>query len=237
MKKYFILLLLISYFNTNIQAQFEIDSIRNFYLNFYDTHWQDTLDQYYINDTDLMVLANLTINGITYDSVGVRYKGNSSCSPGQIKNPFHIELDGGGGDFHIALPYSMLEPIRELLDAGVQSDRGDVDERWADALRQEMELAEVELSAILLRTQLTMRELVDLKPGDIIDGARLLSVKKDRVRLKKKGKIEGKIEGKKEEKIQIALKSLKKGLDVEMVAEITGLGVEEVASYKELNKL
>ena len=93
MKKYFILLLLISYFNTNIQAQFEIDSIRNFYLNFYDTHWQDTLDQYYINDTDLMVLANLTINGITYDSVGVRYKGNSSCSPGQIKNPFHIELD------------------------------------------------------------------------------------------------------------------------------------------------
>ena len=36
---------------------------------------------------------------------------------------FHIELDGGGGDFHIALPYSMLEPIRELLDAGVQSDK------------------------------------------------------------------------------------------------------------------
>ncbi|MCD6366364.1 MAG: CotH kinase family protein, partial [Bacteroidales bacterium] len=93
MKKYFILLLLASFFNINIQAQFEMDSIRDFYLNFYDVHWQDTLDQYYINDTDLMVLANLTINGITYDSVGVRYKGNSSCMPGQIKNPFHIELD------------------------------------------------------------------------------------------------------------------------------------------------
>lgn len=93
MKKYLIIFVSATLYFTSIQAQFEIDSIRNFYLNFYDAHWQDTLDNYYINDTDLMVLASLTINGITYDSVGVRYKGNSSCSPGQIKNPFHIELD------------------------------------------------------------------------------------------------------------------------------------------------
>ena len=42
-----------------------------------------------------------------------------------VVSSFHIELDGGGGDFHVAMPYSMLEPIRELLDAGVQSDKGD----------------------------------------------------------------------------------------------------------------
>ncbi len=36
---------------------------------------------------------------------------------------FHIELDGGGGDLHVTMPYSMIEPLRELLDAGVQSDR------------------------------------------------------------------------------------------------------------------
>ena len=35
-----------------------------------------------------------------------------------VVSSFHIELDGGGGDFHVAMPYSMLEPIRELLDAG-----------------------------------------------------------------------------------------------------------------------
>ena len=46
-----------------------------------------------------------------------------------VISSFHIELDGGGGDFHIALPYSMLEPIRELLDAGVQSDTEDTDLR------------------------------------------------------------------------------------------------------------
>lgn len=46
-----------------------------------------------------------------------------------VVNQFHIDLDGGGGDMHIAFPYSMIEPIRELLDAGVQSDKGDTDIR------------------------------------------------------------------------------------------------------------
>jgi flagellar motor switch protein FliM len=41
-----------------------------------------------------------------------------------VVSSFHIELDGGGGDFHVAMPYSMLEPIRELLDAGCRATRG-----------------------------------------------------------------------------------------------------------------
>ena len=60
-----------------------------------------------------------------------------------VISSFHIELDGGGGDFHIALPYSMLEPIRELLDAGVQSDQEDTDLRWSKALRDEIMDVEV----------------------------------------------------------------------------------------------
>lgn len=32
-----------------------------------------------------------------------------------VISSFHIKLDGGGGDFDIVLPYSMLAPIRELL--------------------------------------------------------------------------------------------------------------------------
>ena len=54
---------------------------------------------------------------------------------------FHVELEGGGGNLYVALPYAMLEPIRELLSAGVQSDTSDVDERdrlyagWQEAVR------------------------------------------------------------------------------------------------------
>ncbi|MDP1708251.1 MAG: flagellar motor switch protein FliM [Gammaproteobacteria bacterium] len=85
-----------------------------------------------------------------------------------VVTTFHIELDGGGGDLHVTMPYSMLEPIRELLDAGVQSDRSEVDERWSHALRDEMKGAMVEVSSTLLETQLSLRELLTLKPGDVI---------------------------------------------------------------------
>ena len=81
---------------------------------------------------------------------------------------FHIELEGGGGDFHIAMPYSMLEPIREVLDAGVQSDVGDTDERWVCALRDEIEQSVIPLSAKLAEIELPLRDLVNLEAGDII---------------------------------------------------------------------
>ncbi|MCW4455198.1 flagellar motor switch protein FliM [Flavobacterium sp. MXW15] len=81
---------------------------------------------------------------------------------------FHVELDGGGGDIHITLPYSMLEPIRELLDAGIQSDRNDRDESWAIMLRDQLNSAEVELSSVLAQRRMSLRELTRLKIGDIL---------------------------------------------------------------------
>ena len=84
-----------------------------------------------------------------------------------VVSSFHIELDGGGGDFHVAMPYSMLEPIRELLDAGVQSDKGDTDLRWSKALRDEIMDVQVGLSTRLLQTDVSLRQLMDMKPGDI----------------------------------------------------------------------
>ncbi|NIA01271.1 MAG: flagellar motor switch protein FliM, partial [Planctomycetia bacterium] len=60
-----------------------------------------------------------------------------------VVNTFRIELDGGGGDLHVTMPYSMVEPIRDLLDAGVQSDRSDRDERWTHTIREEMKDAQV----------------------------------------------------------------------------------------------
>src|SRR5690606_39898255 len=47
-----------------------------------------------------------------------------------VVSSFHIELDGGGGDMHVTMPYSMIEPLREVLDSGVQSDVDEHDERW-----------------------------------------------------------------------------------------------------------
>jgi flagellar motor switch protein FliM len=85
-----------------------------------------------------------------------------------VVTSFHIELDGGGGDIHVTMPYSMIEPMRELLDAGVASDRVEHDERWLQALKEELEDAEVDLHMILGRGRVSVAELVNLKAGDVI---------------------------------------------------------------------
>jgi len=85
-----------------------------------------------------------------------------------VISSFHVELDGGGGQFQVVLPYAMLEPIRELLDAGVQSDRVDKDDRWAVALREDFKAAELNIESTLSRVNLKVRDILKLKEGDII---------------------------------------------------------------------
>jgi len=85
-----------------------------------------------------------------------------------VVSRFNIELDGGGGEMHVAFPYAMLEPIREQLDAGVQSDRIERDEGWMRAMRAQLQDAEVELSSAIAQRQISLRELSRLKVGDVI---------------------------------------------------------------------
>lgn len=85
-----------------------------------------------------------------------------------VVSTFHMELEGGGGDFHVTLPYSMVDPIRELLDAGIQSDRTDVDDRWTGSLRTEMEEAEIAINSYLTETTVSLRDLMHINTGDII---------------------------------------------------------------------
>ncbi|KTC41352.1 MAG: flagellar motor switch protein FliM [Pseudomonas sp.] len=85
-----------------------------------------------------------------------------------VVSTFHIELDGGGGDLHVTMPYSMIEPIREMLDAGFQSDLDDQDERWSKALREDVLDVAVPLSATVARRQLRLRDILHMQPGDVI---------------------------------------------------------------------
>jgi flagellar motor switch protein FliM len=85
-----------------------------------------------------------------------------------VVTTFSVDLESGGGNMHICLPYSMLEPIRDLLDAGVQSDRGEKDERWEKAMQEEIKNARVELNSILGETTVTLSELANLEVGDVV---------------------------------------------------------------------
>jgi flagellar motor switch protein FliM len=85
-----------------------------------------------------------------------------------VVSTFHVELDGGGGDMHVTFPYSMIEPIREVLDNGMQSDVDEVDDRWINNLRKDVLSSTVKLDCRYIRQQVSLRDILDLKPGDVI---------------------------------------------------------------------
>ncbi|MBT5292545.1 MAG: flagellar motor switch protein FliM [Cellvibrionales bacterium] len=91
-----------------------------------------------------------------------------SPSEAVIVSSFHIELDGGGGDMHITMPYSMIEPIKDILDSGMTGDVHEVDERWIKALRRDILRASVDLECTVVEKQMSLRDIIDLKQGDVI---------------------------------------------------------------------
>ncbi len=92
-------------------------------------------------------------------------------SPAEIVvvSTVHVELEGGGGDISIAMPYSMIEPIRDLLDAGISSDQGESDNnRWQLALRNEVMRSKVNVSSLLVEKQVKLSDILNFKQGDVI---------------------------------------------------------------------
>ena len=91
-----------------------------------------------------------------------------SPSEAVIVSSFHIDLDGGGGDMHITMPYSMIGPIKDVLDSGMTGDVDEVDERWLKALRRDILRASVDLECTVVEKKMSLREIIDLKKGDVI---------------------------------------------------------------------
>ncbi|MCP5327971.1 MAG: flagellar motor switch protein FliM [Steroidobacteraceae bacterium] len=81
---------------------------------------------------------------------------------------FRIDIEGHGGELHVTMPYSMVEPLRDVLDSGVQSDRADRDDRWTNALHDEVLDAAVEMRAMLGEGQISLSNLLDMQVGDVI---------------------------------------------------------------------
>ena len=84
-----------------------------------------------------------------------------------VVSSFHIDLEAGAGYMHITLPYAMIEPIRDLLDAGVQSDVSEQDGRWSAVLQEEIKSAVVNLNATLTHAELSLRDILNFKQGDV----------------------------------------------------------------------
>ena len=76
---------------------FDEDSLRQFSLTFYRNDYHQYLKNSWYYAPSERIPAQLELNGVIYDSVGVRYKGNSTfCLPNDIgsrKVPYNIDMN------------------------------------------------------------------------------------------------------------------------------------------------
>lgn len=126
---YFLLsisLVLISHsvFGQNFYNKTTIQTIQ---IYFAQSNWDVLLDNLAQSTEDYLLADSVRINGITYDSVGVKYKGNSSYNPNNNKNPLHIKLDWvnsnrdyqGYTDIKLQNLYRDPSMIREVLSYAI----------------------------------------------------------------------------------------------------------------------
>ncbi|WP_119355047.1 flagellar motor switch protein FliM [Azohydromonas sediminis] len=86
-----------------------------------------------------------------------------------VATSFTFEVGDSSGMVHICIPYSTLEPIRDVLYSSVQGDGAEPDRRWVNLLKTQIQAAEVELVAELAHAPATVEQLLALKPGDFIE--------------------------------------------------------------------
>ncbi|MCI2228067.1 CotH kinase family protein [Polaribacter sp. MSW13] len=75
------------------QDLYDINTIQTIEIVFEESNWDQLLDTEKAGENNYTEATSVTINGTTFYSVGVKYKGNSSYNANEVKNPFHIELD------------------------------------------------------------------------------------------------------------------------------------------------
>ena len=87
MKSALIYFSLLLSFNSISQNFYDRSVVQNIELFFSFANWDAQLDA--AATTESYIIADsVRINGIVYDSVGVKYKGNSTYNPTNNKNPF-----------------------------------------------------------------------------------------------------------------------------------------------------
>jgi len=91
-KLIFITILFFTFYSLKSQSFYDLNTIQVIDISFSQSNWNALLNSSKSSGNYLMA-QSVAINGVVFDSVGVKYKGNSTYSANHVKNPWHIELD------------------------------------------------------------------------------------------------------------------------------------------------
>ncbi len=81
---------------------------------------------------------------------------------------YELELESTTGVMSMCIPYSSLEPIREKLQAGYQSENMEVDKIWAGRFKDYLMMADLDIAVELGKTKINGKDLLNLQKGDVI---------------------------------------------------------------------
>lgn len=85
-----------------------------------------------------------------------------------VVTTFNIELGTASGEMHFCIPYSMVEPIRDMLTSALQGEVLGADKRWVKLMTQQVQAAEVEIIADLATTNMQLGDVLNMQVGDVI---------------------------------------------------------------------
>jgi len=86
-----------------------------------------------------------------------------------VASSFTLEVGETSGSVHFCIPYSTLEPIRDVLYSTIQGDSVETDRRWVNLMKAQIQSAEVDLVAELGHAPATVEQLLSFKPGDFVE--------------------------------------------------------------------
>lgn len=95
---------------------------------------------------------------------------NITSSPNDIvvTTPFYVEIGAHSGEFDICIPFSMIEPLRELLTNAPRENTQQEDVLWRNKLALQVRETELELVAQFAETSMRLSQILQLRKGDVI---------------------------------------------------------------------
>jgi len=79
-----------------------------------------------------------------------------------------FEIENSTGKVTLCIPYASLEPLKEKLQGGIQSEQLERNSTWADGFRRQLFSVPVEVMVRLGNAEVTGKELLNLNVGDVI---------------------------------------------------------------------
>lgn len=86
-----------------------------------------------------------------------------------IASTFDVELEQASGTIAIVIPYSTIEPIKQKLSTGFQVESDQTDKKlWTSIIKEQLLDTDVDIKVNLGETEVKLRDLMNLKVGDVI---------------------------------------------------------------------